>query len=65
MIEIFGIERIRCLTADREFIGLKWFNWLKENKIPFCIRIRENICVSSNSGNKVKVKELFKGLKKG
>jgi len=32
-IEIFGVEKIASLTADREFIGEEWFTWLKEFQI--------------------------------
>src|SRR5690606_15995132 len=41
-IDIFGIQRIACLTADREFIGKEWIDYLIKNKIPFFIRIKEN-----------------------
>ena len=41
-IEIFGVEKIASLTADREFIGEEWFTWLKEKKIPFVIRLKSN-----------------------
>ena len=64
-ITIFGVERIQSLTADREFIGMNWFRWLISQNIPYASRIKENFCVTSKKGNKVKVKELFKGLKKG
>lgn len=32
-IRIFGVEKIRCLTADREFIGRDWFSYLKKTHI--------------------------------
>jgi len=32
-IDIFGIDKIRCLTADREFIGREWFSYLKKTHI--------------------------------
>jgi hypothetical protein len=32
-ISIFGVEKIRCLTADREFIGGDWFSYLKKTHI--------------------------------
>ncbi|WP_152006494.1 IS4 family transposase [Desulfoluna spongiiphila] len=65
LISTFGVDRIQSLTADREFVGQKWFNWLNGKNIPYVIRIRENFYVSSRKGNRVKVKELFKGLKNG
>lgn len=30
------------VLADREYIGKQWFNYLKDNKIDFVIRIKEN-----------------------
>jgi len=38
-IDLVGIDRIKCLIADREFIGFQWFRWLKKEKIAFCIRL--------------------------
>lgn len=40
-IDMFGVDSIVCLTADREFIDDTWLSWLKENKIPFAIRIKK------------------------
>ena len=50
-ISIFGKDRIVNVFADREFIGEKWFTWLIENDINFCIReigrasCRERVCL--------------------
>jgi len=42
-LERFGEREIACLTADREFIGKNWFDYLlREPLTPFRIRIREN-----------------------
>lgn len=41
-IDIFGAQRIKALTADREFIGKAWIDYLIKHKIPFFIRIKEN-----------------------
>ena len=38
-IRLFGVERIKYLTADREFRGEKWIKWLIQQKISFRIRI--------------------------
>ena len=40
-ISIFGKDRIVNVFADREFIGEKWFTWLIENDINFCIRVKK------------------------
>ena len=42
-IRLFGVDSIKCLPADREFIGKDWFGWLIGKKIKFHLRIKENI----------------------
>ena len=42
-IAIFGKDRIVNVFADREFIGEKWFTWLIENDINFCIRVKKTL----------------------
>ncbi len=64
-IAIFGVSKIKCLTADREFIGQKWFLYLLEKKIHFCIRVKDNFKVISSKGNEVAVKALFRNLRQG
>jgi hypothetical protein len=41
-IQRLGVEKIEVLLADREFIGTEWFEFLIANKIPFCVRIKQN-----------------------
>lgn len=38
-IDLLGSQRIRYLTADREFRGQDWLKWLYEQNMPFRIRI--------------------------
>jgi hypothetical protein len=38
-ILLFGTKCINSITADREFIGDKWFNYLISNEIRFFIRL--------------------------
>ena len=58
-VNIFGLESIDYLTADREFIGQEWFRWLKEYNIPFLIRIKANF-IASNGITRKKVKGIFR-----
>jgi hypothetical protein len=39
---IFPDMQIAALTGDREFIGEAWMRTLKDRKIPFVLRLREN-----------------------
>ena len=63
-IEIFGVENIKALTADREFIGETWFKWLKEQKIPFVIRVKSNTLIDEDYLGSKDLKELFSHTKK-
>ena len=48
-ISIFSKDRIVNVFANREFIGEKWFTWLIENDINFCIRVKKLYCDQSLS----------------
>jgi transposase len=60
-IDIFGVDKIKVLVADREFIGEIWFRWLKKRKVPFVIRIKEGHKIKVGRGE-IKVKLLFGSL---
>lgn len=42
-LALFGATSIELLLADREFIGAEWLEFLCKNKIPFAIRLKENM----------------------
>ncbi len=62
-IKLFGISCIKYLLADREFIGYKWLKYLKDNKISFRIRVKENAQVKTKSGKKMAIRRFFSFLK--
>ncbi len=64
-IDQFGKQKIKGFLADREFVGKKWFNWLKKEEIGFVIRIKKNSLVSNSSGELVHAQKLFRFLKAG
>ena len=64
-IKIFGTGIIKCLTADREFIGEKWFSFLIKSGISFRIRIKDSFLVANSRGTLVPAKDLFRMLKPG
>ncbi len=64
-IKVFGVEKIRCLFGDREFVGEAWFSFLLDKCIHFVMRIRENFMISNAKGKLVAVKTLFRDLKAG
>jgi hypothetical protein len=66
-IKVFGIEKIGALTADREFIGHTWIDFLSQKNIPFFIRIKDNRLMElmGLKGYTFPVKALFEHLKTG
>lgn len=64
-IDFFGIGSIEAFMADREFIGEDWFESLIRHKIPFYIRIRNNMMVHRGDGIPIKASWLFNNLKVG
>ena len=51
-IALFGKEKIKCLTADREFKGKKWLKWLIDNDIPYRIRIPNNTLIMRHNSKR-------------
>lgn len=53
-------SKIKCVLADREFIGQQWITYLKELPFTFFIRIRNNTLVRKSGMTKqVHAKRLF------
>jgi len=49
-LALFDAASIRCLIADREFIGVEWMNFLNENNVPFAIRVKIDMTVTLDDG---------------
>src|SRR5262249_22290132 len=58
-VDMFGRERIRFVTADREFIGFDWIAWLMNERIPFRIRIKAGEYLLHPEGRERKAWEWF------
>lgn len=52
-LAIFGATSVRLLLADREFVGREWMNFLNENNIPFAIRVKEKLIVTTEDGRRL------------
>lgn len=39
-LDLFSVTAIDYLTADREFHGRRWYEYLRDNQIRFCLRAR-------------------------
>ena len=51
LVDFIGVDGIEAFVADREFIGIKWFEYLVDTGIPFVIRIRKNHSVQTKRGH--------------
>jgi hypothetical protein len=58
-LALFGTGSIRLLLADREFIGLKWLNFLDHNGIPFAIRVKAGMNVRTEDGRNLSLRSLL------
>ena len=64
-IALFGVDKIECFLADREFIGTKWISYLLEKKIKFRIRIKENTNIGRVRGGFSAARNFFRNLALG
>jgi hypothetical protein len=64
-LALFGRESIACLVADREFVGEDWFKWLIAERIPFVLRLRENMQTTPVEGRCRSAREHFNALCSG
>ena len=63
-IKLFGIETIKHLVADREFVGQEWINYLNSIQIRHYLRIKNNFYViNPQTSKKIKVGHLFNSVK--
>jgi hypothetical protein len=62
IIRIIGLERMNSLTADQEFVGVKWFKLLASKNIRFYMRVKSVNKLTFEDGKSYSIKTLFKGL---
>lgn len=60
-LALFGASSIELLLCDREFIGVRWMEFLSKNKIPFAIRVRSDMRFSLESGGTWSCQTLLRG----
>ncbi|MFV0386136.1 IS4 family transposase [Paracoccus sp. (in: a-proteobacteria)] len=58
-LAIFGAGSVEMLLADREFIGDEWLRFLKKNNIPFPIRLKANMVVIAEGGQRLRLSTLL------
>jgi hypothetical protein len=65
-ITLFEKDTIKCLVADREFVGKHWIAYLNQQSIRYYIRIKENFIVDNpRNGEKIKAFMMFADVKCG
>jgi hypothetical protein len=60
----FPISSVAILLADREFIGAKWLNFLDDLRIPFAIRLREDLRVITEDGCELTLRARLRGTRR-
>lgn len=65
-LQMFGRQSIEFICADREFIGVDWLAFLCRERIPFRLRLRENLLVdNSRRSKRVAARNLFRTHRAG
>ena len=54
-LDLFGAQSIRMLLADREFVGREWMDFLSENNVPFAIRLKGDMRVTTEQGHELRL----------
>ena len=59
-LALFGAGPVKMLLADREFIGGEWLRYLHENNVSFTIRLKANLTVITEAGQRVRLCTLLR-----
>lgn len=59
-LALFDASSITMLSADREFIGVVWMDFLSENNIRFVIRARINMTIALDDGGTCSFQSLLR-----
>lgn len=57
-LQLCEAKRIKILLADREFIGHQWLDFLCKNKVPFLIRLKEDLRFHQANGHELRFKNM-------
>jgi hypothetical protein len=63
--DLFGFSAISYLCADREFIGKKWFSYLRRKGVGCRIRVRANTRITNARGRVVAARQLLRHCRIG
>ena len=59
-LALFGADSVKCLLADREFIGLEWLTFLHKHSVPFIVRVKSNQYVTGEDGTRQNLRKLLR-----
>ena len=59
-LAIFGAASIELLLADREFVGVRWLGFLNENNVPFAVRLKGKLVVTTEDGRALRLDSLLR-----
>ena len=62
-IDLYQASNIQCLLGDREFIGKRWFGFLKRHEVKFQMRLKKDTLVRNGRGKLVQAWQLFASTK--
>lgn len=59
-LQVFEVETIKFVTADREFACREWLEFLDKRQIPFCLRIKSSAFITDKRGERMKAGKLLR-----
>jgi hypothetical protein len=59
---VIGFESVKYLIGDREFHGKQFYQYLRERKLNFRLRVRHDTAFTGSGGQVVRGRELGRGL---
>lgn len=59
-LAIFGAASVELLLADREFVGVRWLGFLNESNVPFAVRLKGKLVVTTEAGRSLRLDSLLR-----
>jgi hypothetical protein len=63
-LALFGAASVELLLADREFVGVRWLGFLNDNNIPFVVRLKGKLVVTTEDGRRLRLDSLLRTCRK-
>ncbi len=63
-LALFGAASVELLLADREFMGVRWLGFLNESKVPFAVRMKGKLIVTTEDGRALRLHSLLRTCRK-